>query len=254
MGGTKRTCCNHLGTVFFGAFLIAIIRMAILCFEFVRNTIEKRCTCSWCAYPQKCFLACLGCILGCCNVCMNKLNKTAFVWSAIYSKNFCMSMVDGVDFILDNAASTVLVSALTTIVIFVAQVLCVIFSVSLYIYLFERQNTETVKDTGDNEEESEKLQHYLFAIILIIIAVYILSMLVFSVVETTIDTIFVCYIIDSQANVHTRKGNENMKKLHAQISKTYPVTSGQHAAIGTQQAMAGHNVQPAQHQGQYLQR
>ena len=90
----------HLGTIAFGSFLIALIQLIRIIFEYYRKQIEK-------ANKENPLIKCLICATRCCLDCLERfikfISKNAYIQCAITGKNFCSSAWNAFILIITNA-------------------------------------------------------------------------------------------------------------------------------------------------------
>lgn len=90
----------HFGTICFGAFLIAVVQMIRIIFEYYRDKIEK-------ANKENPVVKCLLWTTTCCLDCLERfvkfISKNAYIQCAITGKNFCASAWNAFILILTNA-------------------------------------------------------------------------------------------------------------------------------------------------------
>merc|ERR1719499_2421762 len=87
----------HMGTVAFGALIIAIVRFIRAILLYIETKAMK--------YENgfvRCILCCVHCILKCLDCCLNKLSKDAFVFTSIFGTPFCSSAIDAFNMIMKN--------------------------------------------------------------------------------------------------------------------------------------------------------
>lgn len=92
----------HLGTVAFGALIIAIVRVIRVILEYIDHKVKKfdnpltRCILCFC----KCFFWCLENFL-------KFINKNAYIMCAVHGKNFCRSASDAFSLLMRNIVRVV---------------------------------------------------------------------------------------------------------------------------------------------------
>jgi len=101
----------HLGSVAFGAFIVAVIQFV----RYLMKYFEKQ------AEAQKnklmaCILKCVQCCIWCFEKCVKFLNKNAYIQIALLGKNFCTSAKAAFFLILRNALRFGTVATLAGIV------------------------------------------------------------------------------------------------------------------------------------------
>lgn len=193
-----RTTRFHMGTIALGALIIAII-------QFIRAVVaylEKK------AYAQgepnfitKCIFCFINCCLYCMQCCLDKINKNAFVWTAVWGDSFGTAACSSFKLIWGNLGRTGAMSVVSSFIMFVGKVLvalatcgiCAIVMKSIY----------------------KNLNSLVLPVIIIFILAYMVASLFMLIFETTMDTIFLCFLIDEKCNkaAGTMLASEGLKQL-----------------------------------------
>jgi len=92
MTGFYMTYCNHLGSIAFGAFIIAVIQFIRIVFVYMAKKIEKNSGDNACV---KTAVKCAHCVLACLEKVCDYINKNAFSYMAASGQNFCSSAWNG---------------------------------------------------------------------------------------------------------------------------------------------------------------
>ena len=91
----------HLGTLAFGALIIAIIRMIRVMIEYIEEKLKEY-------HQDNPVVKCMLCFCKCCFYCLEKfmkfLNRNAYIMTAVYGKNFCWSAKEAFMLLLRNVA------------------------------------------------------------------------------------------------------------------------------------------------------
>ena len=90
----------HIGTIAFGSFLIAMVQLIRIIFEWYRSQIEKA---NKDNEIVKCLIWTTRCILDCLERFIKFISKNAYIQCAITGKNFCASAWNAFILILTNA-------------------------------------------------------------------------------------------------------------------------------------------------------
>ena len=96
----KDTLVFHLGSVAFGAFLIAIVKLIRYLISFVEKRLKRAAGNN---PVTKCIITFVSCCCKCCFWCLEKflkfISKNAYIMVAIYGRNFCRSAFDALGII-----------------------------------------------------------------------------------------------------------------------------------------------------------
>jgi len=111
-------CFYHLGTMAFGALIIAIIQIL----RSILNYIERK-TKRTNNAVTKCFICFCKCCLWCLEKCLRYISKNAYILTAIYGYNFCKASCKAVKLIIANAARAVALDATTDLMLFIGKML-----------------------------------------------------------------------------------------------------------------------------------
>ena len=175
----------HLGTILFGALLIAII-------QFIRAVvlyIEQQYLQKW---KNNATAKVLLYILNCCLECIERLvkiiSKSAFVITIVKNSNFCSSAFQAIVILFENIVRVGTLTTLSTISCFLIKMFIVGCNMIIGYGLMQ---VSTVNDSRDVESG-------LFPLIGILFATFIIATLFVSVFEACVDTIMICFFIDEK--------------------------------------------------------
>jgi choline transporter-like protein 2/4/5 len=98
----------HVGTVAFGSFLIAVVRLLRAYVEYLERTALKDKT-----QFQKLLMRCLKCFMWCLERCIKYINLHAYIQTCIWGTSFCVSAFNGFWLIFRNLARIVAVTGVT---------------------------------------------------------------------------------------------------------------------------------------------
>ena len=90
----------HLGSLSLGAFLVAVVTLIRVIFEYLVWQTQKV---SGTNPIQKMVIACSRCLLWSLDCCIKFINKNAFIQVALHSKSFCASAYDGFYLVIRHA-------------------------------------------------------------------------------------------------------------------------------------------------------
>ena len=175
----------NLGTIAFGAFLIAVCKMIQKPIAY----IQKKCTSDKPNFLQRAVLCMMSCFFKCLEWILNKVNQNALLWNAIYGSNFCTSAVRASMLKLRNKARCATLFGVSGLVLFIGKIgvsaVCtgIITAIMVFASPFEH-------DIGSP----------ILPAILVFLISYTFVTLFIGVYDAAIDTIFLCFLIDEDIN------------------------------------------------------
>lgn len=175
-----RTCRYHLGSLAFGSLIIALIQMIRAALEYIEMKLKEG--------PDpgpiiKFILCCLKCCFWCLEKFMKFLNRNAYIEIAVYGKNFCTSAKNAFFLIMRNILRVAVLDKVTDFLLFIGK-LSITAGMGVASFFFFRKD--------------EDLNYYLAPVIIIIIAAYVVATAFFGVYSMAIDTVFLCFLEDSE--------------------------------------------------------
>ncbi|ESO92820.1 hypothetical protein LOTGIDRAFT_120296 [Lottia gigantea] len=178
----------HLGSIAFGAFIIAVIQMIRIVLEYLdaklkgsENTIARF------------FLKCLKCCFWCLEKFMKFLNKNAYIMIAVRGKNFCASAKDAFFLIMRNIVRCVVLDKVADFLLFLSK-LIVTAAICVGSYFWFQGSIPFFTNYVP------KLNFYLTPVIVLTLSTYITASLFFSVYSMAVDTLFICFLEDLEMN------------------------------------------------------
>lgn len=194
----------HLGSIAFGSFIIAVMQMIKLMFEYLRKKYEKLLPNNPCT---KCLICSLRCCIWCLDYCVKHITKNAYIQIALTSKNFCSSCWLTFWLIVRNCARFSMVTGIGYILIFLGKALIMILSGWIaYIILM---NSSNIKG---------KLYSPIFPVVVVVGISYLLASIFLSIYSFSATTILHCFILDEEV-----KGNHAPKSLMSFIERNNQV-------------------------------
>ncbi|CAH0722356.1 unnamed protein product, partial [Brenthis ino] len=186
--GIYRTFRYHLGTVAFGALIIAIVRMIRVILEYIDHKVKKydnpltRCILCFC----KCFFWCLESFL-------KFINKNAYIMCAVHGKNFCRSASDAFSLLMRNIIRVVVLDKATDFIFFLSKLLISVGVGFAVYYLLEWSFVYEVT-------QGARLNYNYVPAIILSVATYLICTIFFNVYSMAVDTLFLCFLEDCERN------------------------------------------------------
>ena len=181
----KQVITYHLGTAAFGSLIIAILQIIRAVVTYIQKKLEE----STEGTEANKVVKCIGCMFQCCCCIIERyirfINKHAYIQTAIFSSNFCMSARDGFFLILRNAGRIGAISLVSDVVIVIGKIFIACLTGGLAYYFM---------DTYIGDE----LVSLLGPTIFIIIVAYFVASLFFSIFGMACETILHCFVADEE--------------------------------------------------------
>lgn len=177
------TTCYHLGTLAFGALILAICRMI----RYMLELIEKRVK-SVDNVITRAIICCMKCFFWILENFLRFLNHNAYITCAIHSTNFCASSRKAFNLITQNIIRVYAVDRVSTFLFFLSKLL--VTSCTSYI-------TYLILTTYPNKFG---IHYALVPAVLVGIIGYAMAHFIFSTYSMAVDTLFFCFLEDSLEN------------------------------------------------------
>jgi hypothetical protein len=180
-----RTFLYHLGSIAVGSLLIAIVEfIRILLYQIQRKVSKSN------NQHLKYLIACLQCFLKIVSILVKFINKNAYIYLAITGKAFFKAAGEATGLLMRNALRTVAVDFVSDFVMFLSKL--VVASVTGFIsYIYITSYSGTL---------GASIHEPLVTVVLVAIAAFMVATAFFSVYHMAIDTIFLCFLEDSEKN------------------------------------------------------
>lgn len=199
-GAMWRTIRFSLGSLLFGAMVIAIIKIIRYLLSYFESKMKSL---SESSSAASFVLKCVDCCLWCCEKCMKFLNRNAYIEIAIYGKSFCRSAMNAFAILLRNALRVAAINSIGDLVLLICKlIITAIGTVAAFFYF---QYSEEISgalgaDSNSTLGSADNVQYESLQILVIAIFSYFLANMFIGVYEMMIDTIFICFAEDSERN------------------------------------------------------
>ncbi|XP_046448873.1 choline transporter-like protein 2 isoform X1 [Daphnia pulex] len=184
-----RTIFYHMGTVAFGSLIIAIIRSVRVLLEYLDRKVRE--------YSDTSCSRAMMCLCKCCFWMLEKfmrfVNRNAYVLCAINGTGFCESASEAFSLLLRNVVRVAVLDKVTDFLLFIGRLVIVTSVGILSFYVF----TNRIHYIN---EYLPPTHYYMVPIITTVLGAYFISGLFFSVYAMAIDTIFICFLQDTEMN------------------------------------------------------
>lgn len=205
----------HTGTVIAGAFIIAVVNFIRACIEYAEQQAKKasESQSETAKRMQACIFCCLRCLAKCIHDCLDQISKYSFVYSSIYGSNFLVSSCNSFRIVFNNLSSVAAVSMVGDIIIGIGKIFICVCTTAIFGLVLDHY------PYFDN-----KIQSNVLPLVFIFLISYCIASLYMTVYETTVDTIFLCFMVDLECNKASGRmlASEGLQQLvgaHSDASK-----------------------------------
>ncbi|ROT82456.1 hypothetical protein C7M84_024381 [Penaeus vannamei] len=184
-----RTLRYHIGTIAFGSLIIAIVRMIRVILEYIDYKVKQQTD----SKIVRCLLCCCRCCLWCLEKFLKFINRNAYVYCAIYGKNFCVSAKNAFSLIMRNIARVVVLDKVTDFLLFIGKMV-VVGGVAVASFFIFSGEVPVFKD------HIPQMNYYLTPVIIITVGTFFIASAFFSVYSMAVDTLFLSFLEDCERN------------------------------------------------------
>lgn len=185
----------HLGSLAFGSFIVAVVTMLRIMFEYFIYQFEKANPSNKENPVYKCAKCCVRCYLKCLDTCVKYINKNAYIQIALHNSNFCTAAKESFFLNLRNGGRFTAVSLIGTILVVIGRGVIVATNTFLTIVLTDAMVPE-VK------------QPYLAAAIIAFFS-YMVAGVFLSIFKDSALTILHCFCLDEELKKDGRSSANN---------------------------------------------
>jgi hypothetical protein len=177
---------HHLGDIAFGSFLIATIRYIRIVIEFIDNRIRKKRarnadSVSSVTQSATCFFRVFFWLL---DRFLKYIDRNAYIMMSMYGEGYLASAKRAVELLYKNSTRALVLDYVTFFVLLISRLL--ITGIAGYVTAQERFIAD--------------LHYKWLPVVLVVICTYFISKGLFSVYSMAVDTLFICFLIDSTNN------------------------------------------------------
>jgi choline transporter-like protein 2/4/5 len=215
----------HLGSIAFGALLIALVQMARLALEYIdRKTkaLQKR------NRLVRFAIACLRCCLWFFEKVVKFITKYAFVFVAMRGDSFMKAARGSVGLILGYTATIMVVESVSEILFLLSKFMIVVGSgLAAYVWLDRAPEFQ--------EDGATPLESSILPVLLAAILGYAVADIMLGVYNITVDTLLACYCMDREENNGADKPyymSDNLASVMDKSAQTRKAALEAQASIG----------------------
>jgi len=215
----------HLGTILFGAFIIACVQLIRAAVKYIEENSKGKAN-----KVQKAIFCAIQCCLKCLECCLDKLSKNAFIWNAIYGDCFCYSAAASFKLLWRNLARVAAINMVSGYLLLIGKVVVAVLTagiVGLILTAAEPFKTEVGSPV--------------FPVLVTMLLAFMVASLFMVVYETTIDTIFLCFLVDEEDGGDMFAGKSLQKVIGKYADASKDIAEKAKAAPGERGSIGGEN-------------
>lgn len=204
-----RVIKHHLGDIAFGSFLIATIRYIRIVIEFIDNRIRRNNSTEInnpTTRSTACFFRIFFWIL---DRFLKYIDRNAYIMMSMYGEGYLASAKRAVELLYKNSTRALVLDYVTYFVLLVSRLLITGFAGYM----------------TAQEMFTANLHYKWLPILLVVLGTYFISKGLFSVYSMAVDTLFICFLIDSTNNDGSAERPYFMSKDLRRIMKRNTVIS-----------------------------
>ena len=195
-GQSHPCCCSwwialrfHMGSAAFGSFLIALIQMIRVVFEYIDHQMRKH------EDQQNCCMKVLRKVIQCCLWCLEKcirfISKSSYIHTAIKGDAFCFAAVRSYRLIFNNLLAYGATNTITAALMTIGKIMvCVASMLVGYCWV-------TYTSKFNDKTSEDYISSSIFISIAVLMMAYLVAESFFNVFHVAIDTILMSYCIVS---------------------------------------------------------
>ena len=200
----------HLGSLAFGAFILAVIWSIQLMLAYVTNYVKKLKDKGVESRVVDMFLKCMTCFVACFERVVKFISKIGFIQVAISGQNFCQSCIKAVGLLFNNPLKFGFVHALGEVFVFIGKIF-VSSACGAIGYMCITYDTEL----------EAKLYSKMIPVIVFCVIGYVIASIFFSVYGVAADAILLCFFWSKENGDPSRPiaAPEPMRKFYEKWKK-----------------------------------
>jgi choline transporter-like protein 2/4/5 len=202
----------HLGTVAFASLLAALLRFMRFVMLYLDAQIKNGTCGSWLpACVRDKIMCCSQTVLAALQFIVARMNEQAFIWSATWGDSLCASAENVAHLIARNLGSCAIMGLVGTYFSLLGKIFIASITTGISALIAQKlyaENTD-VSSVG-------------LTIAIIFIASYVAASITLNVLSTSLDTIFMCYLMDAELNSQNPDAMYASATLQKVIRKTLP--------------------------------
>jgi hypothetical protein len=200
----KRTVFFHMGTVAFASLIVSMceaLRYTVIYIADKAKGDDPNCL-------QKCILGTTSCCLKCVTCCLEKISKTALVWTAIWGDSFLVASCSSFQFVWNNLSRVAAINLVSGFLMMLGKVLVALLctgGVAMYIQTFM----------------DDEISSIIMPCLVTFVLCYVAATLFMVIFEVCIDCIFLCFLVDEKHFAGSDKMYAS-KELEAVVNRYRP--------------------------------
>lgn len=187
-----RVIVYHLGSIAFGALLVAIVQFLKIIVQKLRQKFKNIKGAKWIAKAVQAILTVLELII-------KYINKNAYIMIAIHGKSFCFSATRAFTLLLENILQVGAVNTFGIIVLWIGKILIIGLSAGACFGMIHGAQHALVA-TYFQSWFNAGLEYPFIPTLVVAIIAFLITTVFMNVYSTTIDTVLLCFCEDQREN------------------------------------------------------
>eukprot|EP00808_Paulinella_micropora_P024157 g61490.t1 len=183
----------HLGSVAFGSFIIAVIQFARAVVHYMQAKAEQ-------LNPggiQRAIFCMIGCCLYCVECCCDKISKNGFVWVSIWGEDFMTAACSAFKLVWANLLRIAALNLVGDYILLMGKFMVSVATAGISAIIYQ---------VVYGSPPLGRLSSIMMPVFVSWVIGFMVACFFMSLFEVTIDTVFLCFLIDEKNN----KGSGNM--------------------------------------------
>eukprot|EP01063_Lacrimia_lanifica_P017704 TRINITY_DN2472_c0_g1_i1.p1 TRINITY_DN2472_c0_g1~~TRINITY_DN2472_c0_g1_i1.p1 ORF type:complete len:679 (+),score=180.73 TRINITY_DN2472_c0_g1_i1:39-2075(+) len=181
------TARYHLGTLFLGSLLVAIVQLI----RFLMTQVEDKLRKAGDHATVRCIIACIHCCLACLERLIKFVNNNAYIMTCMCSDNFCSAARRAIYVLLRNAMSVMLVNVISGWVMLLSKLMICAGAVVVGWALVEK---------ADLDGADKSVENSILLFVLLFLCAYVIASVFINVFATCIDVVVLSFCYDMDVN------------------------------------------------------
>jgi hypothetical protein len=199
----------HLGSLAFGAFVLAVIQFIKFCLMFVASYVEslqkKGIQNQFVSWILKCMICCVQCF----ERFIKYMSSLGYAYLAISGKNFCSSCSNAFTLLVSNPMKFGMVAAMGTVFAFIGKLFVASLSGVTGYFLVKYMDTKIYGE----------VHSILWPVIFFVILGYFIASIFFSVYGVAADSVIICFFYSKENSTGYHSAPTSMQSFYDNYKK-----------------------------------
>jgi hypothetical protein len=198
----KRGLLYHFGSIAFGSLIIAIVRLIMVWFEYIKKRVESTTNKKTESKCFKCIFSCLQCCVGCIGKIMEYVNRHAYIQIALKGDNFCTAAWEGFGLIIRNLGRFSILSGIGSVFTVIGTVFISVISAIIGYFIITKVSYF-----------SDELNSCVLPVVVFIIIGLVLGLVTMNIFGTSGEALMHSFLLDEEINKGQPKAFPELQKF-----------------------------------------